>query len=570
MTAIRRALKRAALLWLAAALGACSGDRDFTPRDYGQIGGESGTELAAEQVLHKDNGTEPQTLDAHRAQGVPASNILRDLYEPLVMTGRNAELIPGAAESWSMSDDGLVYTFTLREDGRWSNGDPVTADDWVFSLRRGVDPATLSVYSGILFPIKNAAAINNGELPPDALGVRALDARTLEITLENPTPYFLGLLNHSMAYAVHPPSVRQHGDQFARPGNLVGNGAYVLKDWVVQSHIELERNPLFREDDDTTIDTVFYYPLENADAVFARYRADEIDFTNTVPLRQLEYIRNAMAGEYVQSAYLGTYYFGINVRHPDFAGKPGLRRALSMAIDREILTEKISGGAALPAWGWVPEVANYEQQLPDWHDWTAEQRHAEARRLFAEAGFGPDNPLEIEILYNTSQDHKRIAIAVGAMWKQVLGVQTRLLNQEWKVFLQTRTLGNTQVFRSGWIGDYNDANTFAELLHSQNAQNDSGWSNARYDELHRHSRRQRRSTWSSARCPAAGSRAHHVRRVTGHTDLLLREQAAREAVGWRLRAEHHGPRVHEGSLYPEALMASIDGVRVRFLLRPRR
>jgi len=472
-----------ALLLSVAVLAGCTGEPDYTPRDYGQIGGPTGTELAADQIIHKDNGTEPQTLDSHRAQGVPASNILRDLYEPLVMEAPNGDLIPGAAESWTISDDGLVYTFSLQPDGRWSNGDPVTANDWVFSLRRGVDPATLSVYSGILFPIKNASAINRGEQSLTSLGVRAIDTLTLEITLENPTPYFLGMLNHAMAYAVHPPSVQEHGDAFARPGTLIGNGAYVLKDWVVQSHIELERNRNFRGDENTTIERVFYYPIENSDAMFSRYRADELDFTSTVPLRQLQFIRNAMADEYKQSVYLGTYYYGINTEHPDFAGKPGLRRALAMAIDREIITEKISGGAAQPAWGWVPAVAGYEQQLPEWRDWSREERHAEARRLYAEAGHGPDNPLEIEILYNTSQDHKRIAITVGAMWKQVLGVQTRLLNQEWKVFLQTRTLGNMQVFRSGWIGDYNDANTFAELMHSENAQNDPNWSNARYDEL---------------------------------------------------------------------------------------
>jgi len=408
---------------------------------------------------------------------------MQDLYEPLVAEAPNGDLMPGAAESWTLSEDGRVYTFNMRSDGRWSNGDPVTAHDWVFSLRRGVDPVTLSVYSGLLFPIKNAIAVNSGELPPEQLGVRAIDDLTLEITLENPTPYFLGSLNHAMAYAVHPPSVREYGDAFARPGMLVSNGAYVLKDWVVQSHIELERNPLFRDDANTTINNVFYYPLENADAMFSRYRADELDFTNTVPLRQLDFIRKTMPDEYIQSVYLGTYYYGINTEHPDFAGKPGLRRALSMAIDRRIITEKISGGAAEPAWGWVPEVAGYTQQEPEWKNWTLEERYAEARRLYAEAGYGPDNPLEIEILYNTSQDHKRIAITVGAMWKQVLGVETRLLNQEWKVFLQNRTLGNMQVFRSGWIGDYNDANTFAELLHSENAQNDPRWSNAQYDAL---------------------------------------------------------------------------------------
>ena len=466
-------------------IGGCSNDdqSSVAARDYGRIGGVSGTELAAEQVLHKGNGTEPQTLDPHRAQGVPEGNILRDLFEPLVMEAPDGELIPGAAESWSMSDDGRVYIFKLRPDGRWSNGDPVTAHDWVFSLRRGLDPATLSVYSGILYPIKNATAVNRGELAPDQLGVHAIDDLTLEITLENPTPFFLGLLNHSMAYPVHPPSVAAHGERFARPGNLVSNGAYVLQDWVVQSHIELVRNTRYRDNAATTIDQVFYYPIENADAVFARYRADELDFTTTIPIRQLEFIKASLPEDYVQSPYLGVYYYGLNLTKAPFKDQPGLRKALSMAIDREIITKKLSGAGELPAYGWVPAVQGYEQQQPEWAAWTREERHAEARRLYEAAGYDADNPLVVEILYNTSQDHKRLAIAISSMWKQVLGVETRLLNQEWKVYLQTRTLKNTQAFRSGWIGDYNDAHTFAELMHSQNAQNDSGWVNQRYDEL---------------------------------------------------------------------------------------
>jgi len=473
-----------ALVCASAVLSACSGEPGAPKiRDYGQIGGPSGTELAAEQVVHRDNEAEPQTLDPHRAQGVPASRVMRDIYEPLVAEAPNGDLIPGAAESWTLSEDGRVYTFKMRPEGRWSNGDPVTAHDWVFSLRRGVDPATLSVYSGILFPIKNAIAVNNGELPPEQLGVRAIDDLTLEITLNNPTPYFLGLLSHSMAYAVHPPSVREHGENFSRPGKLVGNGPYMLKDWVVQSHIELERNLLYRENEKTIIDRAFFYASENLDAMFARYRADELDFTTTIPVRQLEFIKRNMPDEYYQSPYLSTYYYGINTSNKLFAGKPGLRRALSMAIDREILTEKILGGAAITAYGWVPPVQGYEQQQPAWAGWTREQRHAEARRLYAEAGYSEDNPLTLEILYNTSQDHKRVAITISAMWKQVLGVQTQLLNQEWKVYLQTRTLPNAQVFRSGWVGDYNDANTFAEILHSQSPQNDTKWFNTRYDEL---------------------------------------------------------------------------------------
>ncbi len=274
------------------------------------------------------------------------------------------------------------------------------------------------------------------------------------------------------------------GERFARPGKLVSNGAYVLHDWVVQSHIELVRNERYRANADTTIDRVFYYALDNADTVFKRYRADELDFTQSIPSRQLQWIRANMPDEYIQSAYLGSYYYGLNVTRPPFRDAPGLRRALSMAIDREIITDKLSGAGELPAYGWVPPVQGYTPQQPDWADWSREERHAEARRLYAEAGYSEANPLVVEILYNTSQDHKRIAIAISSMWKQVLGVQTRLLNQEWKVFLQTRSARiATQVFRAGWIGDYNDAYSFAELMYSTNEQNDSGWANADYDRL---------------------------------------------------------------------------------------
>ena len=475
----------AVLILCAVVFTACSNNDPGLPiRDYGEIGGPDGSELAAEQTLRKDNGAEPQTLDPHRATGVPEGNILRDLFEPLVMEAPGGELIPGAAASWTISDEGLLYTFQMRPDGRWSNGDPVTANDFVYSMRRALDPATLSTYASILFPIKNAEKVNRGELPTDQLGVSAPDRLTLEITLSAPTPYFLGLLNHSMSYAVHRPSIEEHGERFVRAGKLVGNGAYVLNDWVMQSHVELVRNAKYRDDVNTTINRVVYYAIENADTVFKRYRADEIDFTQSVPSRQLAWIRKSMPAEYIQAPYLGVYYFGFNTTRPPFKDQPGLRRALSLAIDREIITDKLTAAGELPAYGWVPPVQGYKPQQSEWAAWSREQRHAEAKRLYKAAGYDADNPLVVEILYNTSESHKRLSIAIASMWKQVLGAETRLMNQEWKVFLQTRAAKiKTQAFRSGWIGDYNDAYTFAQLMHSGNAQNDSGWVNAEYDAL---------------------------------------------------------------------------------------
>ena len=469
----------------ALALGACGGSNpEQEPVRYGAIGGESGVELAATQILHRGNGTEPQTLDPHRAEGVPSSNILRDLFEGLVAEAPNGELIPGAAQSWEISADGLTYTFTMRPDGRWSNGDPVAAADFEFGLRRSADPETLSRYSSVLAPIRNTRAVIAGDLPPEELGVVAEDERTLVIYLEAPTPYFLGLLTHSSCYAVHRGTVEAHGSNWSRVETHVGNGAYGLKEWVVQSHIHLKRNPHYWDDAKTTIEEVRYHAIENQDAELKRYRADELDITATIPQKQLKLIRKNLSEEFRVTPYLGTYYFGFNTTRPPFAGQPGLRRAMSLAVNREIIAEVVSGAGEPVAYGWVPPVRGYTQQAPEEAEWTQEQREAEARRLYAEAGYSSENPLKVEVLYNTSDNHKRIAIALRFMWQEVLGVEATLANQEWKVFLETRKRKQeTEIFRAGWIGDYEDAYTFAQLLESTNEQNDSGYNSPSYDAL---------------------------------------------------------------------------------------
>lgn len=463
-------------------LAGCGGGSDPLP-EFG-IGGQSGDELAADQTLHVGNYAEPQTLDPHRAEGVPASNILRDLYEGLTSEAPDGAIIPGVAESWEISADGRVYTFRLRENARWSNGDPVTAEDFVYGFRRTVNPTTLSHYSSILEPIENAAEIIAGRQPPAALGVTATDAYTLVIRLTGPTPYLPGLLNHSTTYPVHRQSVEEHGNRFARPGRLIGNGAYRLTEWNVQSHIKLERNEHYWDDAATTIDTVFYYPIENQDTELKRFRADELDITNDIPYQQLNWIRENLGSELVISPYLGSYYFGFNVTRPPFKGNVKLRRALSLAVDRDIITDRITNAGEISAYGWVPPVTGYRQAEPEWASWTQAERDAKARRLYAQAGYSADNPLSVEILYNTSANHKRISVAIASMWKETLGVETKLLNQEWKVFLDTRRRKETtEVFRAGWIGDYNDAFSFSQLMHSENEMNHSGYASPAYDTL---------------------------------------------------------------------------------------
>jgi oligopeptide transport system substrate-binding protein len=441
--------------------------------------------LSAEQTFHRGNGSEVQTLDPHKAEGVPSSNILRDLYEGLTIEAPNGDVIPGAAESWEISADGKVYTFHIRAGARWSNGDPVTAHDFVFGLRRSADPATASKYAQILAPIYNAESVVAGTLPPEELGVKAIDDATLEVRLKAPTPYFLGLLNHSSTYPVHAGSVRENGDQFSRPGKLIGNGAYLLKEWVVQSHITLVRNPYYWDDANTTIDKVVYYPIEDQSTELKRYRAGELDYTNEIPSNQFKWIKANLPDELHVGPYLGTYYYGYNLTKPPFKGNLKLREALSMAIDRDIITQKITGIGEIPSYSWVPAgITNYTSQKLEYADWTQQERIAKAKQLYKEAGYSKGYPLKVEIRYNTSENHKKLAIAIAAMWKMYLGVQTRLVNEEWKVFLENRKQKQvTQVFRAGWIGDYNDPYTFAELMHSKHGINDSAYNNPQYDQL---------------------------------------------------------------------------------------
>lgn len=468
------------------ALGACGQNgADGAAGRATAIGGASGTELADVQVLRWGNNSEPQSLDPHRTTGVPESNIQRDLFEGLIATAANGDLVPGAAESWVISEDGKTYTFSLRPDGRWSNGDPVTAHDFVYALRRSVDPATGSFYAFILAPIRNADAITAGDRPADSLGVEALDDYTLEIELENPTPYFLGLLSHHASYPLHRSSLEQHGNRFTRPGNLISNGAYVLEQWAVQSHVKLRRNPHYWDDGSTVIDEVFYYTTEDLSAELKRYRADELDISyDRLPESQMSWIRDNLGQELVIAPYLGSYYFGFNTQKPPFKDNPALRKALTLAIDREIITTQVVKSGQLPAFGWVPPVANYTpQQIPE-GAWTQAEREAEAQRLYAEAGYSRAEPVQVEILYNTEENHKAVAVAVAAMWSQVLGVKTSIRNQEWKAFLDTRNQRElTQVFRGGWIGDYNDAYTFAELFLSTSGLNNAGYDNPEYDRL---------------------------------------------------------------------------------------
>ncbi|MES0872777.1 peptide ABC transporter substrate-binding protein [Sinimarinibacterium thermocellulolyticum] len=435
----------------------------------------------ATEVLRIGNGPEPETLDPHRVEGVSAGNIVRDLFEGLTAVGDDGAPVPAAAESWSVGADGLRYRFRLRDDLRWSNGDPLVAADFVRGLRRSVAPSTGSHFARMLEPIRNAAAIIDGRLPADTLGVHAPDAQTLEIELEAPNPTLPALLAHPCAFPLHADNAAASTTAFARPGRLISNGAYRLADWVVQSHVALVRNEHYR--DPAAIARVHYVVTEDIHAELQRFRAGELDITAEIPPLQAERIRRELPGALRVAPYLGVYYYGLNLTRPPFAGAPQLRRALSMVIDRELLVQKVLHGLGLPAYGFVPpKTAGHVPQTPAWSAWPLARRIEEARRLYRQAGYGQDRPLQVEIRYNTHETHRRIATVVAAMWKQTLGVQTRLVNEEFKVFLHHRRLRrDTQVFRAAWMADFNDPMSFLGILHSAHGKNDSGWVDADFD-----------------------------------------------------------------------------------------
>jgi len=441
--------------------------------------------LAGQSIINRALSTEPESLDPQKSRSVQALDVLRDIGEGLVAYSASGELIAATAASWEISEDGLTYTFHVRPGARWSNGDPVMAQDFVSGLQRLVDPQTAAFYAAELSNVANAAAIVAGDMPVTALGVEAIDDATLVISLLRPTPYLLSLLTHPSTFPVHRGSVAEHGDGFARAGKLLSNGAYVLVDWQPGSIIELRRNEHYWNNANTAIDVVRHHIVTQEMAEVNRYRAGELHTTSTVPPDNFDQLRTEYADELHIAPTLGVYYYGFNLTKPPFKDNPALRRALSMAIDREVLVEAITGRGEAPAYSWVPPgIENYGPPRLSYADLSQDERNALARSLYKEAGYSEANPLRFELRYNTSDTQQRIALAVQAMWRDVLGVEATPVNVEFQVLLdQMRDAEVTEVFRSSWFGDYNDANTFLAIMQSGSPGNMPRYANEEYDTL---------------------------------------------------------------------------------------
>lgn len=457
------------IVWLAALTAGCSG--------------ESPAPTAS--VLNRSSGPEPESVDPQLARSTEAHIVLRDLFEGLLSYSADGQLIGGVAERWAISDDGREYTFWLRDGARWSNGDPVVADDFVFTFRRLVDPSTASVYAEHLSSVVNASKIVAGELPAETLGVEARARLELLIRLERPSAHFLFKLALPPSFPINAANVAEHGDQFTRPGNLVSNGAYILQDWTLGSVLSLRRNDRYWNDAATSIDIVRYHVEEEPSNELSRYRAGELDITDTVPSEAFQQLQRDRPEELRVAQTLSVYYYGFNLRHPELGAKPKLREALSLAIDREELAYKVLARGEAPAYSFVPPgTNNYEPPRLPYAEMSTRERHERARRLYAEAGYDDSNPFEIEVRYNTSDTHRRIALAVQAMWREVLGFEANLINEEFRSLLaNVRAMQITEIFRLNWRGDYNDAYSFLGILQSGHPSNYFAYSNPEYDEL---------------------------------------------------------------------------------------
>ncbi|MBC7167808.1 peptide ABC transporter substrate-binding protein [Phenylobacterium sp.] len=436
-----------------------------------------------EVCLLLGNGSEAATLDPHKATGTWESRILSDAFMGLTQDDPSGKAIPGMAESWEVSDDGLVWTFHLR-DAVWSDGAPVTADDFVFSLRRILLPETASEYASLLYFIEGAQALNEGDAAPEALGVRAVDDRTLEIQLVHPAPYLPEVAKHQTMFPVPKHVVEKLGEAWVRPENIVSNGPYVITEWRLGDYIKLVKNPRFFEAETVCVDQVYYYPTTDAASAERRIRRGELDINFDIQSNRIGFLREEIP-EYVHThTYLGVTYLAFNSNVPALQDAR-VRQALTMTIDRKFITEKLLRGGQQPAYTFVPPgVANYESpEPPEWADWPLERRKEEARRLLAQAGYGPDNPLRLEIKHRNSPDPVLFMPVVQADWKDI-GVDLALAQNETQIAYAAYRARDFEVADAAWVADYNDAMSFLYLNQSSTgSQNYGDYKNPAYDEL---------------------------------------------------------------------------------------
>lgn len=454
----------------------------FFPATAAEI--PAGAQLASQQTIVRHIKDEPASLDPMKAVGLPEIQVMRDLFEGLTSQDAKGQIVPGVAESWS-SNDNKIWLFTLRKDARWSDGSPVTAQDFVYSWQRLVDPKNSSPFAwfAALSGIENAEAITKGSMSPDKLGVTATDATHLKVTLSRPVPWLPAMMANAALFPVPQKVIQAEGDAWTAPGKLVGNGAYQLQTRVVNEKIVLVRNKHYWDDKHSVLTQVTFLPINEESSATKRYRAGDIDITESFPKNMFALLKKSLPGEVYTPDQLGTYYYAFNTQKGPTADVR-VRKALSWSIDRRIIAEKVLGTGEKPAWHFTPDVtAGFTPQQSYLQQHSQQELNAQAKALLAAAGYGPAKPLHLTLLYNTSESHQKIAIAVASMWKKNLGAEVTLQNQEWKTYIDSRNSGNFDVIRASWVGDYNEPSTFLSLLTASHSGNIARFNSAEYDAL---------------------------------------------------------------------------------------
>ncbi|MCC8368007.1 oligopeptide ABC transporter substrate-binding protein OppA [Xenorhabdus sp. PB61.4] len=443
----------------------------------------AGVVLAEKQEVTINNGVEVVSLDPHVVEGGPETNVIRNLFEGLVTTDLNGETVPGVAEKWE-NEGYQVWTFYLRKDAKWSDGKPVTAQDFVYSWRRLSDPKVGSPYASYLqyTYMLNADAILQGTKSPEQLGVKALDEQRFQVTLSRPVPYLINMLSHTPLKPVRQDVVEKFGIKWTSPENFIGNGSYILKEWVINERMVLTRNPHYWNNKESIIEKGILLPIVSGVSDVNRYRSGEVDITHdAIPPELYQKMKQDIPDQLRTVPYLCTFYYEINHKNPLFKDKR-VREAIKLSLDRDIITEKIMGQGQIPAYGFTPTYIGGGLTVnPEWASWTQEQRNQRARELLKEAGFDASNPLKFSLLYNTSEQNKQQAIAAASMWQKNIGAKVTLQNQEWKTSLQNRHQGNYDVVRATWCGDYNEPSSFLNYYLSDSSNNTSFYNSEAFD-----------------------------------------------------------------------------------------
>ena len=440
-------------------------------------------------TINVDNGADTPTLDPAMTQDVTSARVLYDLFEGLTSFDQTNKVLPGLAQRWDISSDGKTYTFHLRPGLKFSDGTPITASDVVFTWQRLVDPKTSSPYNYLGANIVDGQNIIDGKAVATSLGIKAIDPSTVQISLVHPDGSFLSLCSLPNIGIVSKANVTKFGQAWTDSKNMVTSGAYTLNQWVVQGYILVTKNENYYDAKDVAIKNVKFLPIVDTSSSYSQYQSGGVDITYSLPVDQYNAIKAEHPDQIHTIAQEAIYYYDFNMTLPKFKDNPKLRQALSMAIDRQILVKDVLGQNQVPMYSYSTSTIEQGKYAGFDYAWSKEpraQQIAEAQKLFTAAGYGPNHPLQISIAYNTLDTHKKISLAIGAMWQQVFGttsIQVTSANQEWKTFLQARNKGNYDVARDGWVADYDSIDSYTPLYMCNGPQNNSHSCNPAYNKL---------------------------------------------------------------------------------------